>query len=137
MEKQIKLDIVKVNKELGILFGYAIVCKEDGEEYYDLQGDYIPEDAMMEAAVNFMDGNNYFWENHIYGVGKVLFAWPMTSELAEALEIEVKRTGLLVGVKPDHYDIIDKFREGIYTGFSIGGMVNEAAEPEVETESED
>lgn len=137
MEKQIKLDIVKVNKELGILFGYAIVCKEDGEEYYDLQGDHIPEDAMMEAAVNFMDGRNYFYENHIYGVGKVIFAWPMTSELAEAMDIMVKKTGLLVGVKPDHYDIIDKFREGIYTGFSIGGMVNEAAESEVETESED
>lgn len=128
MEKKLQLDIIKVDKELGILFGYAIVCKEDGEPYYDLQGDYIPEDSMLEAAVNFMDGNNYFWENHIYGVGKVLFAWPMTTELAEKMDITVKRTGLLVGVKPDHYDIIDKFRAGIYTGFSIGGMVNQADE---------
>ena len=132
MKKQIKLDIVKVDKALGILFGYAIVCQEDGTDYYDLQGDHIPEEAMMEAAVNFMDGRNYFYENHIWGVGKVIFAWPMTSELAEAMDITVKRTGLLVGVKPDHYDIIDKFRDGIYTGFSIGGMVNAEDKPDVE-----
>ena len=132
MKKQLKLDIVKVNKELGILFGYAIVCNEDGEAYYDLQGDHIPEDAMLEAALNFMNNDRYFYENHIWGVGKVIFAWPMTSELAESLDITVKRTGLLVGVKPDHYNIIDKFREGIYTGFSIGGMVNESDDPPTE-----
>ena len=126
MKKEIKVEIIKAHEELGMLFGYAVVCKEGGEEYYDLQGDYIPEDAMLRAAVDFMTDYRYAYDNHVYGVGTVIFAWPMTADIADAMDITVKRTGLLVGIKVDNYDIISRFREGIYTGFSIGGVINQA-----------
>ena len=126
MNKEIKVEVVKAYEELGMLFGYAIICKEDGEEYYDLQGDYIPEDAMLRAGIDFMVDYRYAYDNHVYGVGTVIFAWPMTEDIAKAMNIEVKYTGLMVGIKVDNEDIISRFRQGIYTGFSIGGVVNQA-----------
>ena len=128
MEKQIRVDLLKAHEELGMLFGYAVICNEDGEPYYDLQGDHIPEEVMLRAAVDFMKDYGYAWERHLYNIGTVIFAWPMTKDIADAMDIEVKKTGLLVGIKVDNWEVIDKFRNGIYTGFSIGGIVNEADE---------
>ena len=126
MNKEIKVEFVKAYEELGMLFGYAVVCKEDGEEYYDLQGDHIPEDAMLRAAVDFMLDYRYAYDSHVYGIGTVIFAWPMTEDIAKSMDITAKRTGLMVGIKVDNMDIIRRFRQGIYTGFSIGGVINQA-----------
>ena len=126
MNKEIKVDIVKAHEELGMLFGFAIICNQDGVPYYDLQGDHVPEDAMLRAAMDFMADYRYAYESHVYGVGTVVFAWPLTADIAEATGITTNKTGLLVGIKVDNWDIMDKFREGIYTGFSIGGIVNES-----------
>ena len=54
--------------------------------------------------------------------GTVLFALPLTSEIAKALDIETKKTGLIIAVKPDA-DMLAKFKSGELTGFSIGGFV--------------
>ena len=126
MNKEIKVDIVKAHEELGMLFGFAIICNQDGEPYYDLQGDHVPEDAMLKAAMDFMVDYRYAYDSHVYGIGTVVFAWPLTSDIAEAMDITTSKTGLLVGIKVDSDEIVDKFREGIYTGFSIGGVVNES-----------
>ena len=47
MERKIKIESVSLDAKRGLVFGRAIVCKKDGEEYYDLHGDYIPEDVMF------------------------------------------------------------------------------------------
>jgi len=126
MRKQLKVDLVKAHEELGLLFGFAVICKEDGEPYFDLQGDYIPEDAMLRAALDFMSDYRYAYDSHVYGIGTVIFAWPLTTDIANAMELETKKTGLLVGIKVDNEDIISRFRRGIYTGFSIGGVINQS-----------
>jgi hypothetical protein len=63
------------------------------------------------------------------GAGQVLFAFPLTEEIAKSLDIVTKKTGLLIGMKPDE-EMLEKFRDGTYTGFSIGGayITNEEAE---------
>lgn len=117
--------IVKVDKTLGLVFGYAIVCKEEGAEYFDTQGDHIPEDSMLEAACDFMANSRVAKDMHTGDqVGSAVFAFPLTSELAKALEITCKRTGLLVAMRPDDENreaILTKYETGEYTGFSIGG----------------
>lgn len=126
MKKQLKVDLIKAHEELGMLFGYAVICLDNGKPYFDLQGDYIPEDVMLRAALDFMSSYRYAYDSHIYGIGTVIFAWPMTTEIAAAMDITVSKTGLLVGIKVDNDDIISRFRQGIYTGFSIGGVVNQS-----------
>ena len=116
-------EILKVDKSLGLVFGYAIVCKIDGEDHYDLQGHHIPENVMLKAMTNFMDGGGAAAKEMHTGanIGKVVFAFPMTTEIAKALDIGVKQTGAIIAMKPDNKDVLLKYASGAYTGFSIGG----------------
>jgi hypothetical protein len=122
-----KAQVVKVSPRLGLVFGYAIVSKVQGEDYYDHHGDHIPEDAMLKAAVNFMASERMACDMHerdengeVVKAGQILFAYPMTQEIADSLDIVVKQTGLLVAMKPSP-EVLKKFESGEYTGFSIGG----------------
>lgn len=122
--------IVKVDETHGIVFGWAIVCKIDGEDYYDLNVDrhtgkrvpeHVPEDAMLKATVDFMMGPRAGNEMHSGpDKGTFVFAWPMTSEIAKAMGITTEKTGLMVAYKPPA-DVLGKFVDGTYTGFSIEG----------------
>ena len=116
-----KAAVVKVDESLGLVFGFAIVCKQDGEPYFDAQNDHIPEDAMLKAGVDFMLNSRVAKEMHSGGqAGTVVFAFPLTSDIAKALDIETKQTGFLIAMKPDA-GMLKRFKSGELTGFSIGG----------------
>lgn len=124
MEDAFQLDVVvqKVDRDLGIVFGYAIVCKIDGEDYYDTQGDHITEQAMLEATADFMEGERVAKVMHEGGqAGQVVYGYPITTEIAKALDFDVKKTGFIVGMKPDSEEVLNKFATGEFRGFSIGG----------------
>lgn len=115
--------VLKVSEELGLIFGYAIVCKENGEPYYDLQGDHISEEEMLKAATEFMRVGREAKEMHKGDrIGDVLYAWPMTEEMAESLDMVVTKTGLLVGIAPEDPDVLEKAKSGELAAFSIGGV---------------
>ncbi len=121
-EFNISAEVVKVDTTLGLVMGFAIVCKEEGEQYFDVQGDHIPEDSMLEAALDFMENSRVAKEMHTGdGKGTVVFAWPMTTDIAKAFGIIVNKTGLMVAMRPSDDAMLEKFRDGTYTGFSIGG----------------
>ncbi len=126
-------EILKVDSEHGLVFGFAIVCKIDGEDYFDLnidragprQGERVPEniteDAMLKGALDFAETARPGNEMHDGpDTGTYVFLFPLTTEIAKALEIDTKRTGLLVAYKPDA-DVLAKFKDGTYTGFSMEG----------------
>ena len=118
----IRAEVAKVDRGLGLVMGYAIVCKEDGEDYYDLQGDHVPEDAMLKAALDFMENGGVAKEMHRGDeAGSVVFAFPLTTDVAKALGVEARRTGLLIAMKPDPA-MMKRFETGELTGFSIGGL---------------
>ena len=119
--------VVKVDDQLGLVIGYAMICSENGQDYFDLQGDNIPESVMMKSALDFMENSQVAREMHgktpdgqRKQAGTVVFAFPLTAEIAKALDIETKRTGLLIAIKPDAA-MLAKFKSGKLTGFSIGG----------------
>lgn len=114
--------VAGVDDSLGLVFGWAIICKEAGEDYWDVQEDHIPEKSMLHSATDFMANSRVIKEMHAgEGKGTVVFAWPMTGDIAEAMGITTKNTGFMIGVKPDDPEILAKFKSGEYTGFSIGG----------------
>lgn len=118
----IEVKVEKVDQALGIVFGYAIVCKKDGEDYYDSQGDHIPETAMLEATANFMSGERMAKVMHRgESAGQVVYGFPVTEDIAKALGIEVRKTGFIVGMRPDDEEVLGKYASGEFTGFSIGG----------------
>lgn len=115
------VQIAKVDESLGLVFGFAIVSKVDGEPYHDVQGDYIPEDAMLKAGADFMANSRVAKEMHAGDkIGEVVFAFPLTEDIAKSLDITTKKTGLLIAMKPSA-EVLAKFRSGEFAGFSIGG----------------
>ncbi|QIG67381.1 DNA methyltransferase/prohead protease protein [Rhizobium phage RHph_TM3_3_9] len=117
---QVKL--TKVNDSLGLVFGWAIISKIAGAEYFDTQGHYIPEDVMLKASSEYMQNDRIAKEMHVGGEkGKVVFAFPMTADIAEAMGVRSDQTGLMIAMKPDNESMLQKFRDGTYSGFSIGG----------------
>jgi hypothetical protein len=77
--RRTEVSVCKVSKRLGLVFGYAIVCKvrnEAGqlEDYYDsgsidpddgkAYSDHISEDVMLEAASEFMKSQRVVTEDH-------------------------------------------------------------------------
>ena len=133
--------IAKVAPELGLVFGWGIICKMQGQDYYDLNIDkngervpeHIPEDAMLEAAADFMGASMKAREMHKGDqIGKILFAFPLTTEIAKAMKIETDVTGLMLAMKPDDPAVLAKFKSGEYTGFSIGGSRLETEDVEID-----
>lgn len=119
--------LLKVDETLGLVFGYGIVCTEKGQPYYDTQGDHIPEASMLEAAADFMIKSRASTDMHarangneVVADGTIVFAFPLTTDIAKAFGLVTERTGLLVAMKPSAA-VLAKFKDGSYTGFSLGG----------------
>lgn len=132
---QANAQILKVSTELGLIFGFAMICKIDGEDYYDTDGDHFTENGMLFASTDFAkservactmharDGNGQPVQD-----GGVIHQFPLTTEIAKALDIQTRMTGLLVALAPDDPETLEKAKNGEFTGFSIGGEVLEATE---------
>lgn len=113
--------VCKVDRKLGLVFGYAMVCKVGGKKYFDSQDEHIPEQVMLEGSTDFMKSDRTVKDMHTgEPIGTAVFAFPMTQDIADALDIQVKKTGLLIAMAPDA-EVLEKFATGERTGFSIGG----------------
>ena len=120
--------VVKVHEELGLVLGYAAVCKDAGQDYFDLQDDNFDEAAMVKAALDFAQNSQIAKEMHDGdATGSVPLVFPMTTEIAKAFGIEIEKSGLMIAMKPDD-DMMAKFKSGELTGFSVGGIVEEFEE---------
>lgn len=133
--------VANIDEELGVVFGWAIVCTEKGQPYYDLnidwEGQYagervpehIPEPTMLKACLEFMETDERAGNEMHAGpeLGKFVCAFPLTAEIAKAMGISSDKTGLMVGYKPPEA-VLAKFKSGEYTGFSIEGWRTDCEE---------
>lgn len=114
---------VKAVPALGLAFFWAFKSTdENGDAYHDLQGDQVvADDDMIEAAMRFMEDGGLVDQQHDEStIGKVVFAMPMTPDVAKAFSIDTKQSGLMVALKASP-DVLEKLQSGEYTGVSIAG----------------
>jgi hypothetical protein len=126
-----RTEYVKIDESLGLVFGFGLICKIDGEDYYDVQGDNPTEEGMLEASADFMQNSRIVRDMHKGDpIGTMVFAFPLTTDIAKAFDITTPRTGLMIGMKPSP-EVLAKFKSGEYTGFSFGGkrLEEEVVEP--------
>lgn len=122
----------KVDEEQGIAYGWAIVCFENDEPYFDLQGDHIPEGAMVDALLDFSKNSRVGKDQHQgEQVGEHVFLYPMTKATAGGLGIKTAKRGALVGYKPNNPADLQLIKTGERTGFSIGGFIIESDETDI------
>jgi len=132
--------VAKVDSQLGLVFGWAVVCKVKGEDYYDLNVDmagphagervpeHIPEDVMTKAALDISKAGVLPGNEMHDGPdrGHYPFLFPLTTDIAKAMGITTEKTGLMCAFHPPP-DVLAKFKPGPngeppeYTGFSIEG----------------
>lgn len=138
---KINVRVCKVDDTLGVVLGWAIVCKVNGEDYFDLNIDHdgphagqrvpehVPEPVMAKSALQFVESGAVGNEMHEGpDVGTYPFVFPMTSDAFKSLfgaNDAPPKTGLLVGYRPPA-DVLAKFQSQNgkppeYTGFSIEG----------------
>jgi hypothetical protein len=126
-------NIAKVDETLGLVFGWAIVCKVNGEDYYDLNIDHegqhagkrvpehIPEPVMLKGSLDLVKNGVPGNEMHAGpDKGTYPFVFPLTSDIAKAMGITTEKTGLMVAFAPPA-DVLAKYLDGTYKGFSIEG----------------
>lgn len=112
--------VAKVDEELGLVFCWAFTSKSEGSDYFDLHGDCIDQD-FVKACADFMEGARAVDEMHDgQQTGRVVFAMPMTSEVAKAFGVTTETEGLMVAIRPSA-EALEKFKTGEYTGVSIAG----------------
>lgn len=117
------IHFIKGDDALGIIYGYAMITKANGEAFVDSQGDHIPDQAMLEASADFMENTSRTLglEHKADEGGKVIFAFPMTDAIKKAFDITTPVNGLIIGIKPKNQETYEAFKANKLTGFSIGG----------------
>lgn len=116
--------LAKFNEELGLAFFWAFTCTNpDGTDHFDLQSDTVDQD-FIKAAMDFMvDGGGAVDEMHDENAteGRVVFAFPMTPDIAKAFGVVTKQSGLMIAIKPTAEQLA-KLKDGTFNGVSIGGL---------------
>lgn len=149
--RKVEVSILKTDAKLGLVFGFAIVCKiknADGEfePYYDsgsydasddtVYADHVTESAMLEGVTEFMKSQRVATEDHERDdndepvqKGVVVHSFPLTEDIAKSLGIVCDKTGWLVAMQPAP-EVFKRFESGELKQFSIGGRA--VREPEKE-----
>ena len=114
--------ILKVDDEQRIVYGWASVVTEDGEEVVDSQGDVMSPSEMEKMANDFMlDVRTAKAMHKGDKIGEVIHSLPLTSELAKALGLHTDLEGWIVGMKIYDDTAWESVKSGDFAGFSIGG----------------
>lgn len=115
-------DVLKLDSERRIAWGWASVSTVDGKMVTDLQGDTITPTEMGKMADRFMTSARTAKAMHQgEGVGEVIHSLPLTAELAKAFGLSSDREGWIIGMKIHDDDTWARFKSGELTAFSIGG----------------
>lgn len=120
---EMRARVSKLDDSLGLVFGYAFSSSLDGGKtpHVDYQDDAIDPD-FLKTVTEFIEAGGKTDVNHNFADdGKIVFAWPLTPEINEAMGIKSDVVGLAVAVKPSP-ETYKRFQSGELTGFSIAGF---------------
>lgn len=115
-------DVLKLDNERRIAWGWAYVSTIKGEIQTDTQGDSISPAEMEKMADRFMASARMAKAMHEgEQIGEVLHSFPLTAEIAKAFGMETDREGWIIGMKIHDDAVWDQMKAGTFKGFSIGG----------------
>ncbi len=114
--------ILKVDEEQRIIYGWASVVTEKGEAVVDRQGDVIEAETLVKAVNEFMEHVRVGKTMHEgEATGQVIHSLPVTKEICDALGIQCDREGWVVAYKVYDDSVWERVKSGELRAFSIGG----------------
>jgi len=128
-----KVQIVKVDEEQKMVFGFFSINKIGNDLVEDLQGDLIETAELEKAAYNFVLDARIAGDSHVRkGIGRlvesVLFSYEKQTAISDCLMkqgieavVDLGCEGWFGGFKVDDEDVWKAVKQGEYPAFSIGG----------------
>lgn len=114
--------ILKLDEEQRIVYGWASVITENGEHVVDGEGDVILPAELEKATTDFMLDVRMAKAMHEGGqIGEVVHSLPLTYTLAESLGIDTEDEGWIVAMKIHSDEVWGRVKSGELSAFSIGG----------------
>lgn len=116
-----KFNIIKVDSEAQMVYGWASVIKENGVEVIDTQNDIIKAEELIQATTEFMqDARTSLSMHKGAGIGQVVHSFPLVGDLMKSLGITCDKEGWIVGVKIQDPTTWAQVKSGELKAFSIG-----------------
>ena len=117
-----QVEILKMDEEQRIVWGWAYVSTIDGELQVDSHSDSIETVEMVKMANEYMKGVRAVKVMHEgENRGGIVHSLPLTAELAKFLGIETNKEGWIVGMYVSDDEAWEATKSSSFTGFSIGG----------------
>lgn len=116
-----KLNIMKIDDEAQMVYGWASVTKENGVDVIDTQGDIIKAEELISASTEFMQNVRLSLSMHQgNSIGQVVHSFPMVGDLKKSLGLTGDKEGWIVGVKVSDPNVWKQVKSGELKAFSIG-----------------
>ena len=128
-----KMDLLKVDTDKRLVFGWFNICTINDKLVKDFQGEEIPTSVLEEGSYNFVLNYRMAGEEHMRkGIGRLVECVMFTKEKCEAMvkslkaqgieaSIDLKCEGMWGGFYIDDDEIWEQIKKGNYPAFSIGG----------------
>jgi len=114
--------IIKLDEEQRVVWGWASVTSLNGEPIVDSQGDIIEPRVLEKAATEFMLGaRNGLTMHKGEPTTTIVHSMLFTDDVKKAFGIESPYEGWLIAVKVHCEKTWDQVKQGQFRGFSIGG----------------
>jgi hypothetical protein len=115
--------VIKVDDEQRIVYGWASVTKVNDKYVVDSQQDVIRTEVLHKAINDFMKEVRVGKLMHQgEQVGQIVHSFPVSKEICGALGIDCDKEGWIVGYHVTDDQIWQDVKVGKYAMFSIGGM---------------
>lgn len=120
--REVLAEIIKINQEERLAYGWAYVTKAGGNVSYDHSKEWMTSETLTKAATDFMLNSRTAKSMHSgEKVADIVHSLPVTKDVADALGIQADREGWIVGVKVFDDAVWEMIKSGKLSSFSIGG----------------
>lgn len=125
MDIKKSFDILKVDDDKRIVYGWGSVAKQNGEDVIDGEKDVVTLDELEKAASVFVMNSRVGCASHlIKGVATLTTSIVFTPEIQKAIlpdGVKLDKEGWFVGFYVQDDDVWDMVKSGEIGSFSIGG----------------
>ena len=119
---QVKADIIKVDVDERLVWGWAYVSTVKGVVSVDHSQESVSPEVLVKAATNFMLSVRTAKAMHQGdSVGEVVHSFPLTNELGKSLGVSSDREGWIICMKIHDDKVWQSVKSGELSAFSIGG----------------
>jgi len=116
------MPIAKLDDDKRLVYGWASVVSENGEEVIDRQGDIINSDQLVIAAQKFITESRKALVMHQGSPkGEVVESLVFTEQVQKVLGIELGKVGWFIVMKIHDDAVWQNVKAGELKAFSIGG----------------